>query len=123
MVIKVSLENWKTLTNTSVYGQDFNNNGDVICEVETAPSFDFEELTEDYNDFTQLCCPNLWGNSKPAIAELKAIKEKIEYLGEKALLAETLGELDLLVQLKQTQERADEQDLLLFEIITGGGMM
>lgn len=111
---------WGALTGLVFFGQD---DEYVICETSEAPAFHYEELNEDYSGFNQLCCPNFWGNSKPTIAELKAIKEKIEYAGEKALSAETLVELDLLVQLKQAQARADEQDLLLFEIITGGGML
>ena len=121
MIIKIlNSDEWGVLSNLVFFGQ----NGEyVICETSEAPAFHCEELNEEYSDFNQLCCPNFWGKGKPTIAELKAIKEKIEYAGEKALSVKTLGELDLLVQLKEAQGRADEQDLLLFEIITGGGMV
>ena len=121
MIIKTQqLNEWGGLADLEFFGQE---DDYIICETSEAPTFDYEELTEDYCDFKQLCCPNLWGNDKPTIAELKAIKEKIEYVGEKAFTVSTFGELDLLVQLKEAQVRADEQDLLLFEIITGGGIV
>ena len=129
MLIIKTKEKWNSLMSAKVYGQV----GEcVILETSCIPSFEYEELDISFSYFDQTCVPGCLFQSvssdgktktrKPSIAELIEIKTLMDRIGNEAVEARTIPELKMMAKLKETEQRADAQDLLLFDLIIGGGI-
>lgn len=95
---------------------------ECICEVDQAPECEHEVAGDIPAGFMQLLYPGTFGKylSIDTIRQIESLEESLteEEFGEIG----NIKELRLMARLNQAEERADEQDLLLFELITNGGV-
>lgn len=89
----------------------------IICGISETPAFSFEEITEHYSDFKQTCCPNVWEKTKPTIAELIEVMEKVEAIGPAGHQAQNMRELNLMYENIMLHEEVDTLALTILELM------